>query len=36
MYGNKNYLGKGIFAKLNADGLHLVSKLRKNIKKENY
>nr|WP_262885637.1 IS982 family transposase [Tenacibaculum maritimum] len=33
-YGDKGYLGKDLFDKLFVDGMHLVTKLRKNMKKK--
>jgi hypothetical protein len=34
IYGDKGYLGKDLFDKLFVDGIHLVTKLRKNMKKK--
>lgn len=34
LYGDKGYLGKDLFDKLFVDGIHLVTKLRKNMKKK--
>jgi len=34
IYGDKGYLGKDLFDKLFVDGIHLATKLRKNMKKE--
>ncbi len=34
IYGDKGYLGKDLFDKLFVDGIHLVTKIRKNMKKK--
>ena len=34
IYGDKGYLGKDLFDKMFVDGIHLVTKLRKNMKKK--
>lgn len=34
IYGDKGYLGKDLFDKLFVDGIHLVTKLKKNMKKK--
>jgi len=34
IYGDKVYLGKDLFDKLFVDGIHLVTKVRKNMKKK--
>ncbi len=34
IYGDKGYLGKDLFDKLFVDGIHLVTKVRKNMKKK--
>nr|WP_262884690.1 transposase [Tenacibaculum maritimum] len=34
IYGDKGYLGKDLFDKLFVDGIHLITKLRKNMKKK--
>lgn len=34
VYGDKGYLGKDLFDKLFVDGIHLVTKVRKNMKKK--
>ncbi|QTE23604.1 IS982 family transposase [Polaribacter cellanae] len=34
IYGDKGYLGKDLFDRLFVDGIHLVTKLRKNMKKK--
>jgi hypothetical protein len=34
IYGDKGYLGGDLFDKLFVDGIHLVTKLRKNMKKK--
>lgn len=33
MYGGKGYLSEGLFDELFVSGIHLVAKLRKNMKK---
>ena len=34
IYGDKGFLGKDLFDKLFVDGIHLVTKMRKNMKKK--
>lgn len=34
IYGDKGYLGKDLLDKLFVDGIHLITKLRKNMKKK--
>jgi hypothetical protein len=34
IYGDKGYLGKDLFDKLFVDGIHLITKVRKNMKKK--
>ncbi len=34
IYGDKGYLGKGLFDQLFVDGIHLITKVRKNMKKK--
>ena len=34
IYGDKEYLGKDLFDKLFVDGIHLITKVRKNMKKK--
>lgn len=34
IYGDKGYLGKDLFDKLFIDGIHLITKVRKNMKKK--
>ncbi|WP_194716548.1 transposase [Mesonia sp.] len=32
LYGNKGYIGKDLFKKIFVDGVHLITKIRKNMK----